>query len=823
MVEPQIPGYTIEKRLGRGGMATVYLAVQQPINRKVALKVMSNQLGEDSVWAKRFIQEAQVIAQLTHPNVVPVYDVGTHDGSFYISMEHLIGGSLKDRMKQGIAVWEALKIIIGVAAGLDFAGEKGFVHRDIKPDNIMFRSDGSPVILDFGIVKQMSDGPSQMTQTGVIVGTTSYMSPEQAQGRELDQRSDIYALGIMFYELLTGRPPFKGETDVGTLLMHINEPVPRLTEPLNVFQPIIDKALAKDPFHRYNRAREMIDHIQQLEPVIKTALAKIKVGKASDPTMVKAVAKSRLQNDDDATMVMGREEEVTDAGRHTGSITTEEELTQVLSSARATIRDFSAESRTRKARRTRTIITTISCVAVIAMSYVGYQQLYIAPQERAAAEAKLREVELKSQRKVDELLAEAQAASAGLLPSETARVDNMIAIYRQVLKLDPENSEAAFVLEKFGDRYIEMAKNSVRRQDLALAETYRDYVEQLIPNSPELPGLRHAIKSLRGEQLDQQLVQEELSTLLALAKDDIESSPGFSDNAYTKLQQVLRMDPSNTQANALFKTMLEKLYTQAEAEINANRIASARQNITLLERYYGDPVKVATLDAKLNTASASLAKKQSVLNLTKQAERLRRERRTVAINDELRETYLAILENDSNHAGARDGLNNTCKFDAKLARQALAERDYVRADNQLSIIKRTAPRFDEIAQLESEITLARKNMQSADALLSEAHRLVGTTKTGEEKRQELFTANEKIAKARQLDAGNPKLAAAVDALENVYLETIRELLAEENSTLAEGYFEDAASTTWPSDRILQLQLAQQKTSKKPKRVITGGF
>jgi serine/threonine protein kinase len=260
---PVIPGYRILKQMGQGGMASVYLAVQESFGRQVALKIMSDQLGKDDVWANRFMHEARIVAQLSHSNIVPVFDVGSHEGRFYISMELLKGSGLEERMAKGLSVPEAIRIVCGVAAGLDYAGSKGFVHRDIKPDNIMFRDDGTPVILDFGIAKQ-KDGDSKMTKTGTIVGTTGYMSPEQAMGQELDERSDIYSLGVMLYELLTGYVPFRGETAVAVLLKHVQEPPPPLPANLNAFQPVIDKALAKKPQDRYRRASEMIEHLQEL-------------------------------------------------------------------------------------------------------------------------------------------------------------------------------------------------------------------------------------------------------------------------------------------------------------------------------------------------------------------------------------------------------------------------------------------------------------------------------------------------------------------------------------------------------------------------------
>ncbi len=821
--EPEIPGYEVEKRLGKGGMATVFLAMQRPINRAVALKVMSNQLGEDSVWAKRFIQEAQVIAQLTHPNVVPVYDVGTHDGKFYISMEYLPGGSLKGRMKNGITIPEALKIVIGIAAGLDFAGEKGFVHRDIKPDNIMFREDGAPVILDFGIVKQMDDGPNKMTQTGVIVGTTSYMSPEQAQGRELDQRSDIYALGILFFELLTGKPPFKGETDVATLLQHINQAIPRLPEELSVFQPIIDKALAKDPFHRYARARELIDHVGELEPRIKAALNKLR---ATEPTDDATIVKTLDKQDDDATQAMAPGESVTAATAPvTGEITTEEELTQVLSSAKATIRDFSVESRNKKARRTKNLIIGMSMVAVLAMSYVGYHQLYVVPQERAAAEEKIRAAELKARKKIEELLAQAKEARQGLIPNQLDRVDALIEIYRQVLKLEPENKEAQFVLEKYGLRYVDMAKSAVERRDFNKAATYRDYAEQLVPSSPELPGLRSSIKALRAEQIDRELVKEEVENLVGIARADYIKSGGFSESAYTKLKQALRLDPENQEASNLVDEMLNKLYVKTQKDISRGKLSRARANLSTLEKYYDDPEQLVILSEALDNTSSKVAKKQRVSKLMVSADRLLREKRTISVNDQLRETYLSILNIDSKHSEASRGLIDTGDFDATVARQAIDDRDFTRAFKQIEIIERYVPNYSGIKSLRDEVKGTQEAIRKADVLLADAQAIIQKDEDVEKKRQSLRVAFNKIEEAKALDSANPLISQSMSQLESEYLVTIKGLIAKQNNSLVNAYFDDASDKRWPSDRILQLQIAQQSSTKKskPKRVITGGF
>src|SRR5690606_30466750 len=199
----QIPGYRIIRKIAQGGMSTVYLAIQISVGRVVALKVMSPTLNGDPSFSERFQREANIVGQLSHPNIVAIYDIGRHENWNYIAMDYLPGGSVHDRMMKGITASEALGITRDIAIALDHAHEKGYVHRDIKPENILFRADNSAVLTDFGVAKGVGV-VSRMTNVGQVVGTPHYMSPEQTRGRDLDARSDLYSLGVVFYEMLTG-------------------------------------------------------------------------------------------------------------------------------------------------------------------------------------------------------------------------------------------------------------------------------------------------------------------------------------------------------------------------------------------------------------------------------------------------------------------------------------------------------------------------------------------------------------------------------------------------------------------------------------------
>ncbi len=263
-VDINIPGYTILKPIGEGGMASVFLAVQKSLDREVALKVMSPVLAANAEFASRFLIEGKITAKLQHPNLVTVYDIGSHNGIYYLAAEYIPGGTLKERLAEGgLSVAEMLDITSDIAHGLDFAHQKGFVHRDVKPGNVLFRNDGRVVLADFGIAKAM-DGSNSSTVAGASIGTPDYMSPEQARGEPVDGRADIYSLGTLLYEMLSGHTPYRAGDPFTVALMHVTHPVPTLPEPYEWMQPLIDSMMAKQAADRYNTGAATVEAIQQL-------------------------------------------------------------------------------------------------------------------------------------------------------------------------------------------------------------------------------------------------------------------------------------------------------------------------------------------------------------------------------------------------------------------------------------------------------------------------------------------------------------------------------------------------------------------------------
>ena len=256
-----IPGYRIVRELGRGGMASVYLAIQESLGRDVALKLLSAQLAAEPAAAERFLREGRIAAKLSHRNIVGVYDVGVYQGQPYLTMEYVPGGTVST---DAHAPGEALEIARQIALALDHAHSEGVIHRDLKPENILRRKDGSYALADFGIARTLAS-TSTLTQEGTTVGTPHYMSPEQLQGQPLDGRSDIYSLGVLLFQLLTGRLPYRGTDGAPVGMQHVHAPIPSLPDGMGRYQALLDSLMAKSPDQRPATGADAAKRIEALQ------------------------------------------------------------------------------------------------------------------------------------------------------------------------------------------------------------------------------------------------------------------------------------------------------------------------------------------------------------------------------------------------------------------------------------------------------------------------------------------------------------------------------------------------------------------------------
>lgn len=258
--------YRLEAKIGSGGMSTVYLARDETLDRPVALKVMHREMSEQPDQLQRFRQEARSVAKLSHQNIVGVIDAGEDGGHPYIVFEYIEGETLKQRIARlgALDVQESVAYTIELARGLAVAHSRQMVHRDVKPQNVLIDADGRAKLTDFGISRQLEQ--HGLTATGRVLGTTDYVAPEQAMGKGLDPRSDIYSLGVVLYEMLTGDVPFTADSQVGVAMKHVNEELPDVQETRPEVSAtvalVVERATTKDPDARYQRIEEMLDDLE---------------------------------------------------------------------------------------------------------------------------------------------------------------------------------------------------------------------------------------------------------------------------------------------------------------------------------------------------------------------------------------------------------------------------------------------------------------------------------------------------------------------------------------------------------------------------------
>ena len=440
---PEIPGFKILKTLGRGGMANVYLGLQESMEREVAIKVMLPQLLTDPSFGDRFLREARIAAKLAHPHIVAVIDVGVAGDMYYMAMEYHPGGDLKAKIRKGLGQKEAIRILKDIAGALDYAHKNGFVHRDIKPDNILFSRSGSAVLSDFGIARA-ADGGTHLTATGSVVGTPHYMSPEQAQGKPVDGRADLYSLGIMFYQMLVGTVPFNGDSALSIGIKHIRDPIPHLPEGLSKYQTFLDKLLAKEPEHRWQTGADVVRTLEVLEAD----------GKLSDSdTLAATMISGQIQ----ATVVSGQID-----------------ATQAMPSSVSGVAPKKSNLG---------LVLGVIAVAAIGAGVAWQQGLIGAKPEVPAAQVPAQENGIEA--KINQLLADAQTAFSGGNYFSPAG-NNAFQKYQAVLALNEHNQSARDGLRSISDIYVAKAREAATDGNTSQASQVLEQAKQADASNPKI-------------------------------------------------------------------------------------------------------------------------------------------------------------------------------------------------------------------------------------------------------------------------------------------------------------------------------------------------
>jgi hypothetical protein len=689
----EIPGYRVLRQLGRGGMATVYLAVQQSVDREVALKVMAPALLADADFGARFLREARIAARLHHRHVVGIHDVGRAGDYHYIAMEYLAGGTVLGTDGVSRPIPFALRVVREIAEALHYAHAKGFIHRDVKPDNILLREDGSAALTDFGIARANGMG-TRMTRTGVVVGTPHYMSPEQARGKQLDGRCDIYSLGIVLYEMLVGRVPYHADDSLAVGIMHITEPVPTLPDDILALQPLISGLLAKEPGQRFQTGAEVAQAIADIERrMAEGELAELRgnprqvlPGTPAADTFVSPLPMSRPDPDQ--------------RGRAEPNIGRIDELYSLDDADKARAHRGSARrAPRRRGALVRLLLPALFLIVAGAAAWIWQDDLRsLLP--RTTLNQKL-------------ALAE-QALADGRLDDPVG--EGALALFEEARDLDPDSEPARRGLARTGEALVERARSALARGDQEAART-------------ALAGARRALGGgLAVESLERDLKQAEAgSTAIAtrLAEADAALAKGRilgSGGAAALYAAVLEAEPGNALAEAGITRCAEALANQAQDAIEAGDAAKA-------DTLVADVARIAPAFPGLPDLRGALSQLRDVdagriEELLAQAARQMRAGRISGGDDSAAALYRSVQQLDKNNAAARKGLADVARALLVRARTAIEESDVDAAAAQLEQARAIDPQLAEIGATEVALRELRERLdiEAARPVPAEADR-----------------------------------------------------------------------------------------------------
>lgn len=716
-------------------MAVVYLAMQANFEREVALKIMAKHLLSDASFGERFLREARIVAQLSHQNIVPVFDVGQFEDYHYMAMEYLPEGDLKGKLKKGLPLSEGINIIKAIATGLDYAHKKNFIHRDIKPENILFRDDGSPVISDFGIARN-TESETRMTMTGTVIGSPHYMSPEQAEAAHLDGRTDLYSLGIIFYEMLSGAVPFSGESAISIGIKHITAELPLLPPDMAEFQEFIDIALAKDREERFQTGAEFREALEEVSYNLSDAgagtvvMTREELGMGSSALNSKSRSGARGSRSSKASRSSRAP-----APRRTGA--------QNRLSASHRIEP-------QRAGMSKTAIA-LAVVGVASLAAVGswyYTQSLNNP-GGGSASAFVTQSDTPLSPKQQELLDNADRAIREKR-YYTPTGDNAQYYLTTLLALSPNLPEAKVAIENLFRIYLSQAQTAIASRKLDEANNFLNQSSQItfyIQNQKLLNEQRELRSKVIAAQQQQIIAGDrrlEIDALLAkadaaLASDKLTTPPGA--NAYEYYQSVFELEAANQAAQAGIKAVADAFLGKASSHVQAKEYELARSMVSaatvVLPTHTGlagalQSIKDAE-DKDLNEMQAAEQEAYQAKLAAQEKARLEREANIARLQSEIDESISAnrltlpegssaldkireLQQLDPGNPGALESLENLVTKLALLAQSATAKGDLDTAERHLTLAQQLSPANAKVAEAQNALRAEKDRIAEQRAI-----------------------------------------------------------------------------------------------------------
>jgi serine/threonine-protein kinase PpkA len=676
----EIPGYHIKRQLGRGGMATVYLAMQESVQRDVALKVMSPTLLADPDFGERFLREARIAAKLHHRNVVGVHDVGRVGDYHYIAMEYLGGGTVLSEDGKARPVTFSLRIVREIATALNYAHAKGFVHRDVKPDNILLREDGTAALTDFGIAR--ANDSTHMTRTGTVIGTPHYMSPEQARGRPIDGRADLYSLGIVLYELLLGRVPFHADDSLAVGIMHITQPIPILPESFEPLQPLLNRLLAKQPDDRFQNGEAVADAIEQVE--IRVARGELPELAATDEAY-----RREILGADTPTRAMAAAVTPPPAGgqryRAEPSLGRMDEV--AASSPRHRMQRGLAARSAATPGQSRRWLVVVLLLLVIGGAFAAWRY-----QDRLRA--------LLPKTELNDLVARGQKALVdGKLVGTQG--DSARELFQAARALDADNDLVRAGLNKVGQRLIERARVAMTRNDFATARGDLAAAAEILGGGPDVEELKAAMHAAENRNTASEELLRRADA--ALAAGTLTGDKGAS----AFYQRVLDGDATNALALNGLKKVGEAVAQQARDAIAAGNVDLANQRINDLTQLSPNHPAIPELHAAIAQSHENASQAQE-----QQLSRAEAQQRAGKIggDDGALTLFQAVLKRDPNNVRAKAGLRKVAQTLIAQANAALDGSNPAQADKLLQQAESAAPDVGELRAAKLRLREAREQL-----------------------------------------------------------------------------------------------------------------
>jgi len=518
MQEIDIPGYRIERELGRGSMATVYLAVQLLLEREVALKVMAPALVADPSFCERFLREAKTIARLHHPHIISIHEIGSRENVYYMALEYAGAGNLTERLRRRVEPERGLEWICQVASALSHAHKHGVVHRDVKLGNILFRDEYTVLLSDFGIAKAVASG-TQMTALGWTVGTPTYMSPEQATGKQVTSQSDLYSLGVCIFELLTGKRPYESDDPFALAFMHMHQPIPTLPGEFRELQPIIQRLLAKAPEDRFATADELIQ-------AIRSVLAGGGLGAAAKAQPLVPTASDGPQPE--------------------------------LGTVVADVAPRPSTARVAGTGRRRLVIGGAAVLGATALGLVALAVLDL-PSKLPPLPTDVR-------------------LPADFIDRELESLRDVSQAFEGIRRIDPQSEVVSAHEKDMVQRYLDLSRKSLTYgyRDRA-AEVVAEGLE-LMPGNPELQALSEKLRSPASGQASTPEARAAVDELYARAEERLRAGqftlPAGS-SALDLYRQILQLEPLDARASRRLAEMAELFAQSARRHLEDDRLAEA--------------------------------------------------------------------------------------------------------------------------------------------------------------------------------------------------------------------------------------------------------